>query len=114
MAFVCSLTTLSAQMTAGTWSTGQENTIVETYEKDGAWFGKIVSSDNPKAKIGLDILRGFKLEDEELKGKMFAAKRNKEFDAVIDPSNEKLLITISAGFIKRKLTWERELATKDN
>jgi len=111
---VFSAATLSAQMTAGTWNTGQQNTIVETYEKDGAWFGKVVSSDNPKVKIGLEILRGFKLEDEELKGKMFAAKRNKEFDAVIDPSDEKLLITISAGFMTRKLTWERDLETKSN
>jgi len=45
---------------------------------------------------------------------MFAVKRNKEFDAVIDPSDEKLLITISAGFMTRKLTWERDPETKSN
>jgi len=39
---VFSAVTLSAQMTAGTWSTGQQNTKVETYKKDGAWFGKII------------------------------------------------------------------------
>jgi len=33
----------------GIWFSGEENTKIKTYQKEGAWFGKIVSSDNPKA-----------------------------------------------------------------
>ena len=43
----------------GYWATGEDNTIVQTYEKDGAWYGKMVSSDNPNTKLGTDILREF-------------------------------------------------------
>jgi len=102
------LTTLIAQdFPKGIWLTGEENTKIETYEKDGAWFGKIVSSDNPKAKIGKDILRDFKAEDGEWKGKLFAAKRGKILDAIIDPNKEELKITVSAGFFTKELAWKK-------
>lgn len=91
----------------GTWLTGEDNTKIETYEKEGAWYGKIVSSDNPKAKIGLDILRGFKQEGDTWKGKIFAAKRGKILDAKIDPAKDVLSIEASLGFMSRTLKWKR-------
>ena len=100
---------LSAQESLkGIWLTGEENTKIETYEKDGAWYGKIISSDNPKAKIGTDILRGFKQENGEWKGQIFAAKRNKIVDAIIQPAKEVLAITVSTGFFSKVLEWKRE------
>lgn len=100
---------LSAQeMSTGIWLTGEENTKIETYEKQGVWYGKIKSSDNPKAKIGIDILKGFHLVDGKWEGQLYAAKRSKYFDAVIDPSNNVLHITVTAGLVKKKLTWSKE------
>jgi len=99
---------LSAQeMTAGVWLTGEENTHIETYQKNGLWYGKIVNSDNPKAKIGKIILKDFVQADDKWKGKLYAAKRDKLMDAVIIPSSDELKITVYAGFLKKKLTWTR-------
>ena len=98
----------SQEMTAGIWLTGEENTKIETYQKDGTWYGKIVSSDNLKAKIGRDILIGFKKEKEHWVGKLYASKRDKILDAIINPKKEELNIIVSAGFFKKKLTWPKE------
>ena len=106
---IFSISSLSAQdFPKGIWLTGEENTKIETYQKEGAWYGKIVSSDNPKAKIGKDILQGFKQVDGQWEGKLFAAKRGKTLDAVIEPSEEVLNITVSAGFFSKSLAWKRE------
>ena len=100
---------LSAQNTIeGTWNTGRDDTLIETYEKDGEWFGKVISSDNSKAKIGNDILRNITESDGEWKGKLFMAKRNRLVDAVVEPSDEELKIIISGGGMKRTLTWSRK------
>ncbi len=100
---------LSAQeLTEAIWLTGEENTKIETYQKDGMWFGKIISSDNQKAKIGTDILQDFKLMDGMWKGKLYAAKKDKMLDAVIDPKKDELHIEVSAGIFKKQIHWERE------
>lgn len=99
---------LSAQDSLeGIWLAGEDNTKIETYQKDGAWFGKIVSSDNPNAKIGTNILRDFKKDRDEWKGKIFAAKRGKILDAIIEPTKNILTITVSAGFFSKDLEWKR-------
>ncbi|MDG2449867.1 MAG: DUF2147 domain-containing protein [Saprospiraceae bacterium] len=98
----------SAQSTLeGIWHTAKDNTLIETYQKEGAWYGKVIESDNPKAKIGNDILRGFKQVDGQWLGKLYAAKRNREADAIIEPTEEQLTIVVSAGFNTRTLVWKR-------
>ena len=99
---------LSAQdFQKGTWLTKKGNTKIETYQKDGAWYGKVISSNNPKAKIGNDVLRAFKQVDGAWKGKLFVARKNREVDAVIEPTKDKLSITISQGFSSRTLVWKK-------
>ena len=106
---IMTLTSLSAQSALdGKWNTGENNTIVQTYEKDGAWYGKIVSSNNPKAKLGTEILRGFKQDGDVWKGKLYAAKRDKILKAEIVPSDDKLNITVIAGFFEKKIKWKKE------
>ncbi len=95
------------QSIEGKWQTGVDNTIVETYQKDGAWFGKIVSTDNSQAKIGTDILRGFKEEDNVWKGKLYAPKKDKLVDAVITPAKDKLFIKVSSGLFSKNLEWTK-------
>lgn len=91
----------------GTWQTGEDNTVIETYQKDGMWYGKIISSDHPNAKIGKDILRDFQLKDGLWKGKLYAAKRDKILDTAIIPSTDNLDIEVFAGFFSKKLSWKR-------
>jgi len=106
---IISLTSLSAQSSLeGKWNTGEENTIIQTYEKDGAWYGKILSSDNANAKIGTVILQGFKQDGDVWKGKLYAVKRDKLMDAEISTATSTLNITISVSFMTKKLKWKRE------
>ncbi len=106
--FLITMSLSAQEMTTGIWLTGEENTKIETYQKDALWYGKIISSDNPKAIIGKDILIGFVKEDNKWTGKLYAAKKDKMMDAVISPLENELNITVSAGFFKKKLYWLRE------
>ena len=107
IAFFFTSNLIAQDTIAGIWLTGQENTKIETYQKEGLWYGKIISSDNPKAKIGVDILRGFKQVKGEWKGKLYAIKRGKEIDAVIKPATDNLEINVTAGFFTKTLEWKR-------
>jgi uncharacterized protein (DUF2147 family) len=92
---------------AGTWQTGEDNTVVEVYQQDGEYFGKLVSSDNPKAKMGTQILRNFSQADGVWKGTIYAVKRDKLYKASIVPSADTLNITVSAGMMTQKLAWKK-------
>ena len=91
----------------GTWNTGKENTLVKIFEKEGVYFGEIVSSDNPKAVIGKQIIKDLKKEDNEWKGKLYAIKKKKWVNAKMVLENEKLIITVKAGIIKKKIKWKK-------
>ena len=91
----------------GRWQTGEDNSIVEVFEQDGEYFGKLVSSDNPNARIGTEILRNFTAAGGTWKGKLYAAKRDKLLDAVITPKADTLNIEVKAGMVSRKLAWQR-------
>ena len=108
MISLLAISTRAQEMTTGVWSTGEENTKIETYQKDGLWYGQIISSDNPKAVIGTDILIGFKKEKEIWVGKLYAVKRDKTLDAIIKPQKDEMNITVSAGLFKKQLSWKRD------
>lgn len=91
----------------GIWLTGNGKGKIETYQKEGAWYGKILKSNNKKVKIGDDILRDIKQVDGQWKGKFYVAKRDRLVDAVIEPTEDNLSITISNGFSSRTLVWKR-------
>ncbi len=103
---ILSSTSIFAQKSLdGVWQTGVDNTKIETYQKDGAMFGKIISSDNPKAKTGTDILRNFKKNGDSWEGQLYAVKRDKLVNAIIIPTQNKLLIKLSVGFFSKNLEW---------
>jgi len=105
---ILSSTSIFAQQSLnGVWQTGVDNTKVETYQKNGAWFGKIISSDNSKAKTGTDILRNFKKNGDSWEGQLYAIKKDKLVNAVIKPTESKLLIKVSVGFFTKNLEWLR-------
>ncbi|HMB59022.1 MAG TPA: DUF2147 domain-containing protein [Xanthomonadales bacterium] len=91
----------------GNWQTGEDNTVVSVSAQDGVYTGKLVSSDNPKAKVGTEILRNVSLVDGVWKGSLYAPKRDKVMDAVITPATDELSIKVSAGLVRKTVTWTR-------
>ena len=96
----------------GTWQTGEDNTLVEVTEQGGVATGKLLSSDNPKAKVGTEILQKFSLVDGVWTGSIYAVKRGKVYPATITPSADTLDIKVSAGMMKKKVAWTRVTAPK--
>jgi hypothetical protein len=105
MTFTLSLSAQDFQ--EGIWLTENGKAKIETYQNDGVWYGKVISSDNPKVKSGTDILKDIKQVDGEWKGKFFVAKRNRLVDAVFGPTKDKLKITIFRGSSSKTLVWKR-------
>lgn len=105
---VSALTMNAQQSIAGIWNMGQDNTKIEITEDNGVYGGNIASSDNSKAKIGKQLLKDVKLVDGEWKGKLFAPKKSKWFDAVLKEKGNQLLVTVGSGFRSKTLTWTKE------
>ena len=103
-----SLTMDAQQSLAGIWNTGNDNTKIEITAVNDVYEGKIVSSDNAKAKIGKLLLKEVQLVDGEWKGKLFAAKRGKWMDAVLKEKNNQLQVTVKAGWRSKTLEWRKE------
>jgi len=92
----------------GIWSMSKGNTKIEIYEKSGAYYGKIVSSDDEKAKKGTLVLREFTYMDGVWKGKLYSFKKNKLVDAEMLIEDNILKVSFDAGFMSRTLEWEKE------
>ena len=102
------VSSLSAQKPLeGTWLVGKNNTKVKTYQKGDEWFGKVIETDNPKMKIGTDILLDFKMIDGEWLGQMYAVRFGKKINAKIEPSKDVLLIHVTKGLMSKKIKWIR-------
>ena len=91
----------------GTWDTGEDNTIIEISESAGKIVGKIKSSDNPKATIGKVMVKDLKKNGTKWEGKIYAAKRQDWYDAVLTPKGNILEIKISVGFMSKTVEWKR-------
>ena len=92
---------------AGRWHTGEKNTVVEVSEANGVATGKVISSDDPKGAPGTEVLKNFSESAGVWKGTIYAIAMDKLMDATITPSANSLAISVSVGFIKKKLTWTR-------
>ncbi len=99
---------MNAQSLAGIWNTGEENTKIEITEDNGVVSGKILSSDNAKAKIGKQIIKDVKFSNGEWKGQLYAAKKGKWYDAVLKENGSQLDITIKVGWMSKTITWKKE------
>lgn len=103
-----SISAFAQQPIDGIWLTNTQNTKVQTYKKEGKWFGKIVSSDNPNSKkVEVDILRDFEEKDGVWEGQLYIPARDKLLDATIDSENDKLEIEISIGLFHKTVEWTR-------
>jgi len=99
---------MNAQSLVGVWNTGEDNTKIEITEDKGVANGKILSSDNVKAKIGNQILKDFKSSNGAWKGKLYAAKKGEWYDAVLKENGSQLDITIKVGWMTKNITWKKE------
>ncbi|WKK65756.1 DUF2147 domain-containing protein [Lutimonas zeaxanthinifaciens] len=104
---LCSFSVFGQTQLNGTWNTGEDNTKIEISESESLITGTIKSSDNPKAQIGKVILRDLKEEGNNWKGKIFAAKKQKWYEAVITPKGNRLEIEISVGFFSKTIEWTK-------
>ena len=101
--------TMHAQQSmAGIWNMGEDNTKIEITEDGDTFVGKIHSSDNANAKIGNLILKDVKFSDGKGKGKMYAAKKGKWYDAVLKDEGEYLTVKIKVGMMSKTLKWTKE------
>jgi uncharacterized protein (DUF2147 family) len=97
----------------GIWNTGKDNTLVKIYEKDGVYLGEVVSSDNPKAEIGKQIIKDLKNKGGKWKGKLYAAKKKKWFNAKMDLEDDNLKITVKSGLFKKTIEWKKVESNKE-
>lgn len=109
IALVLAMTfSLSAQTDIiGVWKVGEDNTKVEFYQKEqGVIDGKIISSDNPKAKIGKNLVKDVQYKAGEWKGKVYSPKKKKWYDATLERKQDKLEVAISVGFFSKTMEWK--------
>ena len=91
----------------GTWDTGNQNSLIEIYQGNQGYAGKVVSSDNPEAKVGMPIIKDLKCKDGKWTAKLYALKRKECYDAEMVVNDERLKITVSVGFFSKTINWSR-------
>ena len=98
--------TLSAQDSiSGVWDMDEENTKIEIKKNQDFYSGTVLSSD--KLQAGALMLKDIKSVDGEWKGKLFSLKKKKWYDAVLEKKDEKLFVTIDAGFMSKTFEWTK-------
>jgi uncharacterized protein (DUF2147 family) len=91
----------------GTWNTLEDNTKIEITEQKGVLFGRIKSSDNPKAQVGRMILKDLIKSGNSWTGKIFAVKKNEWYDVEINSKENNLNLKIQVGFVHKNLIWKK-------
>lgn len=111
MVILCSVTSYaqSQQDIAGEYSIGNQNTIIKIEQKDDVYSGRIISSDNPKAKVGTLMVEDLKQDKKgNWKGQVYAPKRDEWYDAEFAPKGNILEIKISVGFFSKTMEWKKQ------
>lgn len=78
-----------------------------TKVSDSEWQGVLVASEKKNAPLGQVILSSVQKIDDGYKGTVHAVKAAKDFDAIIHPIDDTLVITIKAGFFNKEVIWVR-------
>ena len=105
---LCSFSVFSQTNIIGTWNTGQNNAKIEIADSSNTIMGKIISSDNPEAKIGQVLLTDLKKEGTHWKGKIYSPKREQWYEAEFFPNENILKIEINIGFFSKTIEWKKE------
>ena len=121
IALLTSFTGLNAQYSlVGTWQPEDKENLIEIYEENGKYYGKVTGSENPtedekiKSKIESDVmvilLKDFEKKDKKKYccGTLFSPKKQKEMSATISiESEDKIKITVKKGFMSKSLYWHK-------
>ena len=98
---------MNAQSIEGLWNTGKENTIINIKKVNSNFEGIIDDSDNPNAQIGKVLVKDIVKSGNTYKGKIYVLDKKEWYNAEFEPKNERLLITVSSGFGKKKIEWKK-------
>ena len=99
----------SDESIVGFWQTGKNNTVVEIYEKDGLFFGKVIKSKKVGASIGKDLITNCRLIDGKYYGELNNLKSNETFNIILSTKEEDIEIAVLLGFFKQKKIWSRHV-----
>jgi len=92
---------------AGIWKMAENNVEVEIKKDGDVYHGTVVKSEVEKA-IGKVILRDFKENGDEWKGKFYAAKKDRLVDATLKPTgNDAMEMVVKAGFKTKRVPMNR-------
>ncbi|MEO1255358.1 MAG: DUF2147 domain-containing protein [Bacteroidota bacterium] len=81
----------------GVWKMAENNAEVEIKKEGDVYNGTVVKSDVEKA-IGKVVLRDFKKDGDEWKGKFYAVKRDRMVDATLKSAGENAMeMVVSVG-----------------
>ncbi len=92
----------------GVWNTGEDNTLVEITKVGGSYVGKLISSDNPDAKIGNLLLKDLKSVGGEWKGQLYAPNRGAWYEATVEAKGDRLVIKVGSGFMSKTIEWAKD------
>lgn len=98
---------MNAQSIEGLWNTGKENTIINIKKVNRNYEGIIHDSDNPNAQIGKVLIKDIVKSGDSYTGKIYVIDKREWYNAEFEPKNEKLGITVSSGFGKKKIEWKK-------
>jgi len=90
---------------SGEWTFGEQNTAIKIEQDNGIYSGKIISSDNPKVKIGKLIVKELKQTKGKWKGKVYSPKRKEWYDAEFIQKGNKLNLKMKVGFFSKTVEW---------
>jgi uncharacterized protein (DUF2147 family) len=94
--FLCVLSA-NAQNITGVWLTEKDESKIEIYERDGAFFGKVIwakeQTEKVQKNIGVIILKNFvRQKDGTYNGTVFAPHINRTVKGTITPKSENEII----------------------
>ena len=104
-----SFSSLAQSNVAGNWVAGKEYTVIKIAQEGSSYSGKIISSENPKAKLGTLMVKDLKQDKKgNWKGQVYAPKRDEWYDAEFTPNGEILEVKISVGFFSKTMEWKKQ------
>lgn len=94
---------------AGNWIVGKENTVIKIAKEGSSYSGKIISSNNSKAKIGLLMVKNLKQDQKgDWTGQVYAPKRDEWYDAEFKTNGDILEVNITVGFFSKTMEWKKQ------
>lgn len=103
-----SLNSFAQSDVLGEWIVGKQNTVIKIEQQAGVYYGKIISSDNSKVKIGKLMVKDLKEKKGKWKGNTYSPKRKEWYDAEFIPKENTLDIKIKVGFFSKTIEWVRK------